>query len=157
MAMIRVEPVGFAESGEVAPGVDEGDLNGVLGSIEIAKDPVRDRDEPIAGHGHQAGVRLLITLNRQFDECSIHVVGAPSCGPGGTLHPRWERDQSIGSKSVGGSIPSSLGDAESCASSEPTSAANARWSTGVIGSRSNGAGRRAPTRRARVIARSPKR
>ena len=83
----RLEPIGVAKGREVAPGVDEGDLDGVLGSVEIAQDPIRDREESIAGDGHQAGVRILVTLDRPFDECSIHVVGAPSCVPDGTLHP----------------------------------------------------------------------
>ena len=68
----RLEPIGVAKRREVAPGVDEGDLDRVLGSIEIAQDPIRNRDESIAGDGHQAGVRVLVTFDRQLDECSIH-------------------------------------------------------------------------------------
>ena len=54
--------------------------------MEIAQDPIRDREESIAGDGHQAGVRVHVTLDRPFDERSIHV-GAPSRVPNGTLHP----------------------------------------------------------------------
>jgi len=53
--------------------------------VKVAQNSVRDRKESIAGDGHQAGVRILVTLDRPFDERSIHR-GAPSCVPNGTLH-----------------------------------------------------------------------
>ena len=92
----RLEPIGVAQGREVAPGVDEGRLDGVLGTVKIAQDAVRDREESVAGDGHQAGVRILVALDRPFDERSIHV-GAPSRVPNGTLHLLWETPQSIGS------------------------------------------------------------
>jgi hypothetical protein len=44
----------------------------VFRSVQVAQDPVRDREETIAGDGHQAGIRILVALHRSLDEKSIH-------------------------------------------------------------------------------------
>ena len=38
-------------------------FHGLLGSMKIAQVPIRHREESIAGDGHQAGVRILVTLH----------------------------------------------------------------------------------------------
>src|SRR5207249_3616928 len=44
----RLEPVGIAESWKLSPGRDEGRLHGILGSVSVAQDPIRDRQAPVA-------------------------------------------------------------------------------------------------------------
>ena len=44
----RVEPVRIAEAAKVAPGDHQRILQGILGPVDVAKDPVGDRVEPVA-------------------------------------------------------------------------------------------------------------
>ena len=43
-----VEAVRIAESGQVTPGDHQRVLHGILGPIDVAEDPLRDREEPVA-------------------------------------------------------------------------------------------------------------
>ena len=43
----RVEPVRIAEPGQVAPGDHQRVLHGILGPVDVAEDPLRDREEPV--------------------------------------------------------------------------------------------------------------
>src|SRR6478735_1833196 len=81
----RVESVRIAEPGQVAPGDHQRVLHGVLGPIDVAEDPVGDREEPVATDADQVGIRLPITAASRLDEIPIHLVvprwrpsGAPS-------------------------------------------------------------------------------
>src|SRR6185503_18167198 len=52
----RVEPIRIAESGQVTPSDHQRVLDGILGSVDIAEDPLRERVEPVATRADQVGV-----------------------------------------------------------------------------------------------------
>ena len=92
---------------QIPPGADEGVLDRVLGPTEITQDAIGDRKQPIAGHDHETGERIFITLDGELDERRLH--GGPFEPPlGGTLHPRWDPEASNGSKMahVSADVPS---------------------------------------------------
>ena len=55
-----LEAIGIAERSKLAPGDDEGRLNGVLGQVGVAQDPARDRHAPIADHAGEGVEGLLV-------------------------------------------------------------------------------------------------
>jgi hypothetical protein len=57
-----------AERRELAPGRDEGALQGILGKVAIAQDPGRDRVQPVAGRVDQGRERIAITVSGSNDE-----------------------------------------------------------------------------------------
>ena len=67
-----LEPIGIAERPQVPPGHDEGRLDGVLGEIGVAQDPVRDRHAPVADLAGKGVEGLLVALLRSVDELSMH-------------------------------------------------------------------------------------
>ena len=67
-----IEPVVVAQRGQLAPGRDQGLLDGVLGSIDVAQDPERDRHQPIADRTCEIGERFLIPSSGQVHECLLH-------------------------------------------------------------------------------------
>lgn len=83
------ESIGIAERGQVLPGSDDGLLDSVLGSVDVAKDPERDRHEPITSHARQAGECFLIAVLCELYECPLHPID-PSAAASldGTLHLR---------------------------------------------------------------------
>lgn len=80
----RVEPIRIAEPGQVSPGDDQRVLHGILGSVDVAEDPLCEREEAIAAWADQVGIRLPIPTPRCLDEIAIHgpsllrPAGAPS-------------------------------------------------------------------------------
>jgi putative Mg2+ transporter-C (MgtC) family protein len=68
----RVEPFRIAESGQITPGDHQRVLYGILGSVDIAEDPLRDREEPITARANQVGVCLPIPAPCRLDEIAIH-------------------------------------------------------------------------------------
>jgi hypothetical protein len=69
----RVEAVRIAERPEVAPGDHQRILQSVLGPIDIAEDPVREREEPVAGRADEVDeCRLLAALCR-LDEGAVAI------------------------------------------------------------------------------------
>ena len=44
----RVEPVRIAESSQIAPGDHQCVLEGILGSVDVAQDPLSHREQPVA-------------------------------------------------------------------------------------------------------------
>ncbi len=84
-----VEPVRIAESGQVTPGDHQRFLHGILGPVDVAEDPLRDREEPVATHADQVGVCLPVPASCRLDEITIHCVG-PSVAPsGGAVQSLW--------------------------------------------------------------------
>ena len=72
-----VEPIRIAEPRQLTPGDHQRLLHGILGSAEVAEDPLRERDQPVAvrtGHGE----RLPVPTPRLLNEVAIHV--PPSLG-----------------------------------------------------------------------------
>ncbi len=68
----RVEPCRIAESGQVAPGDHQRVLNGILGSVDVAEDPLGDCEEPVATRTNQVGVCLPVAALGRLDEIAIH-------------------------------------------------------------------------------------
>lgn len=68
----RVEAVRIAESGQVAPGDHQCVLNGILGPIDVAEDPLSDRKEAVAADANQVGVCLPIAATSRLNEIAIH-------------------------------------------------------------------------------------
>jgi hypothetical protein len=70
----RLEPIEVAKGGELAPHLDEGHLDRVLGEVGVAQDPVRDEDAAVANRTNQGAEGLLVTLTRSIDECPEHLL-----------------------------------------------------------------------------------
>ena len=69
-----IEPVRVAESGQVAPGDDERLLQRILRSIDVAQDPVAEREQAAEPSADQVGERLAVAVSCRFDEIVIHSV-----------------------------------------------------------------------------------
>jgi len=78
----RVEPFRIAESGQVAPSDHQRFLDGILGSVDVAEDPLREREESVATRTDQVGVCLPVAASGRLDEIAIHV-SVPSLTPSG--------------------------------------------------------------------------
>jgi hypothetical protein len=81
----RVEPVRIAESLQVTPGDHQSVLKGILGPVDVAQDPLRDREEPVHPNADQVDVCLPIPVPCRLHEIAIHLprlslrpTGAPS-------------------------------------------------------------------------------
>ena len=68
----RVEPVRIAEPRQVTPGDHQRVLEGILGPVDIAEDPLRDREEPVAVRLDQVHEGRLVPSLRRLDEVAIH-------------------------------------------------------------------------------------
>ena len=68
----EVEPVRIAEVRQVTPGDHERVLQGILGPIDITKDPARDREQPIDATAEQVDEGDLVSTLRRDHELSIH-------------------------------------------------------------------------------------
>ena len=68
----RVEPFGVAERAQVAPGSDEGFLDGVLRGIPVAKDPPRDRVQAVVCGARENIECLVVAPLCAFDEIGRH-------------------------------------------------------------------------------------
>ena len=79
-----IEAFGFAQAWELFPGRHEGLLHGILGTSDIAQDPMRDPEQPISRTAGDRGEGLLVPGPRRLYERSVHlcrsVVRAPSVG-----------------------------------------------------------------------------
>ena len=83
-----VEPVRIAEAGQVAPGDHQRVLHGILGPVDVAEDPLRDREEPVATRADQVGVCLPVPVSCRLDEIAIHR-SLPSAPSGAPSAPLW--------------------------------------------------------------------
>ena len=68
----RVESVRIAEVGQVTPGDHQRVLHGILGPIDVAEDPVGDREQPVAARADQVDECRLVAPLRSFDELAVH-------------------------------------------------------------------------------------
>jgi len=68
----RVEPFGIAERAQVAPGSDQGILDGVLRGIPVAKDPPRDRVQAVVCGARENIECLVVAPLCAFDEIGRH-------------------------------------------------------------------------------------
>jgi len=78
----RVEPGRIAEAPQVTPGDHQRILEGILGPIDIADDPLRDRIQPVDARTDEVREGLLVAALRLLDEIAIHCV-APRVTPSG--------------------------------------------------------------------------
>lgn len=69
-----VEPLRIAESPQVTPGDHQRVLHGILGAVDIAKDPVRDREQAVHSAAHQVDECRLVATLRRLDEVAVHVL-----------------------------------------------------------------------------------
>ena len=84
----RVEPVRIAERPQVTPGDHQRVLEGILGPIDVAEDPLCDREQPVGARTDQVDVRLPVAALGRLDEIAIH--GRPSWRPiGGAVRLYW--------------------------------------------------------------------
>jgi hypothetical protein len=67
-----VEPVRIAESRQITPGDHQRVLQGILGPIDVTKDPLSERVEAVATHTDQVGVCLPVTAPCRLDKIAIH-------------------------------------------------------------------------------------
>ena len=67
----RVEPIRIAEPTQVSPGDHQRVLEGILGSIDIAEDPVPEREEPVACGVDQIDESRLVATLRRLDEIPV--------------------------------------------------------------------------------------
>jgi hypothetical protein len=97
-----VEAIDVPERRKLPPGDDQSLLDGILCEPEIAQDPIRDREEPVASGARQAGKGFLISGSRSLDEGNLHP-RLPSA-----MRPTWTPTvdepvrRGIGSMFVGG-------------------------------------------------------
>ncbi len=67
-----LEAIRIAKRSQLAPGHDEGRLNGVLGEVSVAQDPARDRHASIADLAGEGVEGLLVAPLRSVHEISMH-------------------------------------------------------------------------------------
>jgi hypothetical protein len=68
-----VEPVRIAEARQVTPGDHQRFLQGILGSIDVTKDPMGDREEAATAKADQVDECRLIASLSCYDEIAIHL------------------------------------------------------------------------------------
>ncbi len=68
----RVETVRIAEAPQVTPGDHQRVLQGVLGPIDVAEDPLGDRKESVAPSADQVDIRLPIPVPCRLHKVAIH-------------------------------------------------------------------------------------
>jgi len=85
----RVEAVRIAEAAQVTPGDHQRVLQGILGSIDIAENSLRHREEAVGAGADQVDKRLPITPCRCLDEIAIHPLPVLVAPVGGAFHSVW--------------------------------------------------------------------
>ena len=86
----RVETVRIAERGQIAPGDHQCFLHSILGPIDVAEDPLRDRVKTVAANTDQVGVRLPVTASSSLHEIVIHCAVYLVTPSGGVVRTLWE-------------------------------------------------------------------
>ena len=90
-----VEALRIAEARQVAPGMDECLLHGILGHVTVSEDQACDREEAVGGVDRERLEGAVITALGRLDEASIHP------GPSGR-RPTWSPEPYDGP--VGGTV-----------------------------------------------------
>ncbi len=81
----RIEAVRIADAPEVTPGDHQRVLEGILGPIDVAQDPLGDREESVGPRADQVDVRLPIPVPCRLDEIAIHGSQLPCVARRGRL------------------------------------------------------------------------
>jgi hypothetical protein len=84
-----VESVRIAEAGQVTPSDHQRFLQGILGPIDVAKDPLGERVEAVATAADQVSIRLPVTAPCRLDEISIRRLRSPRAPSGGAVRALW--------------------------------------------------------------------
>jgi len=85
----RVESIRIAEPTQIAPGDHQCVLQGILGSIDVAEDPLRDREKAVGAGADQVDKRVPITPCRCLDEITIHPLSVLVATNGDAFHHLW--------------------------------------------------------------------
>ena len=67
-----LEELGIPQGADLAPRGQQRGLDGVVGMVEVAQDPERDRHASVAGQTSQGVEGLSIALFRLDDQCCVH-------------------------------------------------------------------------------------
>ena len=81
------EPVRIAEAREVTPGDHQRVLQSILGSVDVPKDPVRNREAAVAMKAYQVDECLLVAALGRYDEIPIHSHPSGLAPVGGAFLP----------------------------------------------------------------------
>jgi hypothetical protein len=73
----RIEAVRIAEPRQLAPGDHQRLLNGVLGSIDVAKDAIGDPEKPVTASSGQDAERIAVPALGLLDEIDVHRPPSP--------------------------------------------------------------------------------
>ncbi len=84
-----IEAIRIAEAPQVPPGDHQRVLQSILGSVDVAQDPVGDREEPIGAGANQVDVRRLIAVPCRLDEIAIHRILPPAHPSEGVVRLYW--------------------------------------------------------------------
>ena len=68
----RIEAARIAEAPKVTPGDHQRILEGILGPIDIAEDPLCGRKEPVLPSEDQVDIRRPIPVLCRLDEIAVH-------------------------------------------------------------------------------------
>jgi hypothetical protein len=68
----RLEAIGVPQGANLAPRGQQRGLDGVIGKVEVAKDPERDRHALVAGQAGKRVEGLSIALLRLVDQVRVH-------------------------------------------------------------------------------------
>ena len=68
----RLEELGVAQGADLAPGGQQGRLDGVVSKVEVAQDPERDRHASVAGQASQRIEGLSIASLRLLHQLCVH-------------------------------------------------------------------------------------
>jgi len=68
----RIESVRIAEAPEVTPGDHQRVLQGILGPIDVAEDPLGGREEVVLANADQVDIRRPIPVPCRLDEIAVH-------------------------------------------------------------------------------------
>ena len=66
-----IEPIRIAEPTKVAPGDHQRVLESILGSVDVAEDAIREREEPVARGADQVDECRLVATLRRLDEIPV--------------------------------------------------------------------------------------
>jgi hypothetical protein len=69
----RVEPVRIAEPAQITPGDHQRVLQGILGPIDVTKNPMRQREQAIHARTNQVDERRLVPALGRLDELAVHL------------------------------------------------------------------------------------
>jgi len=69
----RIEPVRIAEPAQITPGDHQRVLQGILGSVDVAQDPLRQREQAIHARAKQVDERRLVAVLGRLHEVVVAV------------------------------------------------------------------------------------